>query len=153
MGGRGANSASGGISAGLQRHFEKENKKISELMSGKVGNGKSVEMDNGQILERYSMDEMKNLVLKEYKKNGYMDDDDSVAILYKDGNIAVYGGGDDTSKMKLSNIKGVIYENANTSSYSGTGIVIENYNEILAGEKGTRYGKGKDEDDWRINFE
>ena len=141
------------ISPKLKKHFESENKKVSDMMKGKVGTGKSVEMANGQILERYAMDEMKNMILQEAKDNGEMWSDSSVAILYRNGDVKVYSEGDDTSKMKTSNIKGVIFDNGSTSAYAGTGVKIENYNETLAGEKGTRYGTDEDEDDWRIDFE
>ena len=150
MGGRGSSSGGFKINGGLQQHFKKENARVADFMAKKEG---SIEMDNGQILEKYTMKDMKYTILQETKDNGYMWADDAVAILYKDGSIAYYGEGDDTSKMKLSNIKGVIYENASTSAYSGTGVVIENYNETAAGEKGTPYGKSKLEDDWRIDFE
>ena len=141
------------VSDELQRHFDKENKRVADFMKKKVGTGQSIEMDNGQILEHYSMDEMKKWVLQESKDNGVVFADTQIAILYKNGDIAVYGEGDDTSKMRLSNIKGVIYENESTSAYAGTGIVIENYNETCAGDKGTRYGSDEEEDDWRIDFE
>lgn len=142
------------ISLKLRQHFDKENKKVADLMKGKCpSRGKSVEMANGQIFERYSMDEMKSVILQDVKNNGDMWSDSSIAILYRNGDIDVFSEGDDTSKMKLSNIKGVIYDNGSTSAYSGTGVKIENYNETLAGEKMTRYGTDEDEDDWRIDFE
>lgn len=141
------------ISPELRKHFDRENKKVADMMKGKVGTGKSIEMDNGQILERYSMDEMKNMILKECKEAGEMYPDQSIAILYRNGDIETFSEGDDTSKMKMSNIKGVIYDNEATSAYAGTGIKIENYNETCAGDKHTRYGTSEEEDDWRIDFE
>ena len=142
------------ISPKLRQHFDKENKKVADLMSGKCPKrGKSVDMANGQILERYSMGEMKSLVLKWAKEAGDVGTDCTVSILYRNGDIKTYGEGDDASKMKLSDIKGVIYDNASTIGYAGTGVKIENYNETLAGEKMTRYGTDEDEDDWRMDFE
>lgn len=142
------------ISPKLREHFDKENKKVADMMKGKCpASGRSVEMANGQILERYSMAEMKSYILKEAKSAGRLSSDEAISILYRNGDIASYIEGDDTSKMKLTDIKGVIYDNASTSAYSGAGVKIENYNETLAGEKMTRYGTDEDEDDWRIDFE
>lgn len=109
-------------------------------------------MDNGQILERYTMKEMLD-VLKETKDNGNVWNDDSFAILYKDGNMSFYSGGDDISKAKTTGIQGIIYENGSTIAYSGTGVKIENLNQTEAGAKLTRYGTSKQEDDWRMDFE
>jgi hypothetical protein len=123
-------------------------------MSGKANSksGGSLEMDNGQILERYTMKEMLD-VLKETKDNGNVWNDDSFAILYKDGNMSFYSGGDDISKAKTTGIQGIIYENGSTIAYSGTGVKIENLNQTEAGAKLTRYGTSKQEDDWRMDFE
>ena len=141
----GRGSSAGGGAKTLQKHFESENKRIKEFMTKPLPpNGTSIEMENGQIIERYTMKEMKHLILEEYKSYGDMPDDDAIAILYNDGKIAVYTGGDDTSKMKLSNIRGVIYENEMTSAYAGKGVKIENYYEL--------YDNWSD-DDWRLDFE
>lgn len=96
--------------------------KLNNLIkSNKEG---SVELDNGQVIEKYSMKYMKNMILKEYKDNGFMPDDDAVYIRYKDGTEAVYGGGDDTSNMKLTNIDHVIYANENTDAFAGNNVSI-----------------------------
>lgn len=148
MGGRGASSGAGGNS--LQKHFESENARIQAFMDKKIGeNGDSIEMSNGQILEHYTMKDMKNNILKEFKGNGSMYEDDAVSILYKDGSVQTYVGGDDTGDMKLTNIKGVIYDNANTSAYAGDGIKIENYKELFPSDYPDEKGY---EDDWRIDF-
>ena len=148
MGGRGAKSSGSGS---LQSHFERENARVKDFMNAPLKNGYAqIEMDNGQILERYSMEYMKNNVLKEIKANKLGIDDESVSILYKDGSFATYGGGDDTSKMKLSNIEGVIYDNAGTSAYSGKGIKAVNYKELYP--ESYPDAKGYD-DDWRLDFE
>jgi len=139
MGGRGASSGGAG-GGGLQAHYEKENARISEFMNGK-GNG-TIEMENGQIIERYTMDEMKT-ILKDAKDAGEMWEDDAIVIRYTNGEVKYYGEGDDTSKIKLSNISGVIYENANTSAYAGKGVKIENYDEMFDNWGG---------DDWRLDF-
>lgn len=155
MGGRGSSSGkagSGGISRDLQKHFDKENARIEQFMSGRAKSFSSIEMENGQILERYPMSQMVDL-MKEVKANGTVWEDDQIAILYSNGEVAIYGEGDDVSKMKMSGIRGVIYENSATSAYAGTGVKIENYNQIYAGKKWTRYGTSEDEDDWRMDFE
>ena len=144
-------ASTGGGGGGIQEHFAKENARIAEFVKGNAGKtGKSIEMGNGQILERYPMDEMKSFVLQEAKENGVMWEDDSIAILYKDGSHSVYGGGDDTADMKMSNIKGVIYSNPNTLAYAGSGVVIQNYNEIY---DDSYYGHDPDNDDWRMDFD
>jgi len=70
-------------------------------------------------------------------------EDDAIVIRYTNGEVKYYGEGDDTSKIKLSNISGVIYENANTSAYAGKGVKIENYDEMFDNWGG---------DDWRLDF-
>ena len=161
MGGRGARSAggAGGTGAGagnseemdLQKHFDSENARVEEFMKQPLKNGyASIEMENGNILEHYSMQYMKDMILKEVKDNGYGIDDEMVSILYKDGTVKIYSGGDDTSKMKLSNIEGVIYDNASTSAYAGKGIKIFNQKELYP--DAYPHSKGYD-DDWRIDFE
>lgn len=141
------------ISPALQRHFDKENAKVEAFMSGRVDSrGSSITMDNGQILERYPQKEMLD-ILKEQKDNGSVFEDDSFAILYRDGTVKAYVGGDDLSKVKTSGIQGIIYENSSTTGYSGTGVTIENLNQTEAFAKLTRYGTSKAEDDWRMDFE
>lgn len=147
-------TSANGISPSLQKHFDKENARVEKFMSGKASDkaGGSITMNNGQILERYTMKSMLD-VLKETKDNGNVWEDDSFAILYKNGDIKAYVGGDDISKAKTSNIQGIIYENGSTTAYAGTGVKIENLNQTEAGAKLTRYGTSKYEDDWRMDFE
>jgi len=147
MGGRGASSSSGG-GGSLQSHFDAENKRIAEFMQGSRSG--SIEMENGQTLERYTLDYMKNYILKDAKSGGVMWEDDQISILYKDGKIESYIEGDDTSGMKLSNIEGVIYSNSATTAYAGKGVEIVNYKELFP--KDYPHEKGY-EDDWRIDFE
>ena len=99
-------------------------------------------MANGDIIERYSQKEMLS-ILKDFKDNGVMDDDMAIDIMYKDGTYKGYRGGDDTSKMKLSNIDTIIYNTDATQGFSGKNIKIENYYE--------KY-EGWYEDDWRVDF-
>lgn len=141
FGGRGATSSIGGRTNKVQQHFEKENARVEEFLNGRAG---SITMDNGQIIERYSQKEMLS-ILREFKDNGVMYDDDSIDIMYKDGTYVGYRGGDDTSKMKLSNIETVIYGNGSTDGFSGKNIKIENYRE--------KYDDWGDDDDWRLDFE
>lgn len=131
----------------LKEHFEKENKKVQELMDKRSG---SIEMENGQILEKYTMKEMIQMILKDAKEQGVQYEDSFISIQYTDGSTAFYGEGDDTSKMKLANINGVIWDNPMTTAYSGKGVEIVNYKELdpknYPDEKGY-------EDDWRMDFE
>lgn len=123
----------------LKQHFEKENARIEEFLQGKAG---SITMDNGDIIERYTQKEMVSY-LKDFKENGSMWEDDAVDIMYKDGTYKGYRGGDDTSKMKLSNIDTIIYGNGSTVAFSGKNVKIENYR-----EKYENWG----DDDWRVDF-
>ena len=111
------------ISPGLQRHFDIENAKVEKFMSGQASSksGGSLTMDNGQILERYTLKEMQG-ILKETKDNGYVWSDDGFSILYNDGSMSFYAPGDDISKVRTSGIKGVIYENGSTTAYAGSGV-------------------------------
>lgn len=132
-------------SENLGRHFAEENKRITDFMeSPKSG---SITMSNGQIIEHYTLDEMKRDILKDMKQNGTQYEDMQVAILYNNGTEAVYGEGDDTSKMSLSNIRGVIYGNPETTAYAGKNIMIRNYKQLYPEEYKNH------EDDWRIEFE
>lgn len=157
MGGRGSssgkadNKAVGGISRDLQKHFDKENARVEQFMSGRAKPHSSIEMENGQILERYTTKQLIDY-LKDAKNSGGLSADEQYAVLYSNGEIKVYNSEDDISKIKLSGIRGIINENESTSAYAGTGVKIENYNQIYVGEKWTRYGTNKDEDDWRMDF-
>ena len=128
-----------------EQQFAKENKRVEEFMQKPLDGHDvvNIEMDNGQVLEHYSMDMMKNTVLKEAKDNKEVWEDDAIYIKYKDGKVASYTGGDDVSKMKLTNIEGAIYSNAGTTAYAGKGVKIRNYNEIY-----DDWGF----DDWRMEF-
>lgn len=99
-----------GVSASLQRHFDKENARVAELMSKRDG---SITMDNGQILEK---DMLKGMMmnLRDVKANGTLYEDFAYDILYTDGKQAHYVGGDDTSRMKLTGIRAVIEDNGST---------------------------------------
>lgn len=138
------------ISASLKRHFDRENARVADLMKKRQG---SITMDNGQILEKYTMDEMMRYTLRDMKANGEAWSDFSVSILYKDGKQAHYTSGEDTSKMKLSGVQAVIEDNGSTLAYAGKGVKIENLNQTEAFAKMTRYGTSKSEDDWRMDFE
>lgn len=141
MGGRGASSSLAKERLNkLQQHFAKENARVEEFLQSRAG---SITMGNGQIIERYTQKELIS-VLREFKDNGYMWEDDAVDIMYKDGTYVGYRGGDDTSKMKLSNIETIIYTNDNTQGFSGKNIKIENYRE--------KYNEWGYEDDWRLDF-
>lgn len=128
-------------------HFQKENEKVQNLLS-KKGQG-SVQMGNGQILEKYTVDDMKENWLREFKQNGFLPDDNSVAILYRDGTVKVYGGGDDLSNMSLRHVLGVIWDNESTTAVAGKGIKIVNYKELYPKDYPDEKGY---EDDWRADF-
>ena len=137
------------ISASLQRHFDKENARVADLMKKREG---SIIMDNGQILEKGTLKEFQSS-LREAKANGELWSDYAYDILYNDGTQAHYTGGDDISKVKLTGIQAVIEDNGSTLAYAGKGVKIENLNQTEAFAKMTRYGTGKHEDDWRMDFE
>lgn len=127
-------------------HFDKENKRVADLMKKRSG---SIEMENGQILEKYTLSDMKSGVLKDAKDVKELYDDNYIAIQYTDGTVQSYAEHDDTSKMKLTNIYGVIWDNGSTIAYAGNGVDIVNYRERYAED----YKKRKDnDDDWRMEF-
>lgn len=145
----GSKGGGGGVSAALQRHFDKENARVSDLMRMQEG---SITMDNGQILEHDTLKSMLSS-LREVKSNGSVWRDYAYSILYKDGKQVHLTEGDDTSKLKLTGIKGIIEDNGSTTMYAGKGVKIFNMNETEAFAKMTRYGTSKYEDDWRMDFE
>jgi hypothetical protein len=57
------------------------------------------------------------------------------------------------SKVKITGLQAMVYNNVGTTMVAGKGVKIENYNQIYAFEKWTRYGESKWEDDWRADFE
>ena len=67
--GGGGKGGSGGISRDLQKHFDKENARIEQFMSSRAKSSSSIEMENGQILERYTMSQMVD-IMKDVKANG-----------------------------------------------------------------------------------
>ena len=152
-----------GIPVSLQAHFDREDQRITDFMNSKTQ--ESITMDNGKILEKYKIKELKDIMDEVVRFNdGIVDNDDQFAILYNDGSVKIFGGGDDITKYKKTGIKGMIYENGSTTGYAGKGVKIENLNETEAYEKlkrqgadlkyaYKRYGTGKEFDDWRIDFE
>ena len=127
-------------------HLDEENKRVAELMKKRSG---GITMKNGQILEKYTLSDMKSGVLKDAKDVGELYEDNYIAILYTDGTVEAYAEHDDTSKMKLTNIRGAIWDNGSTIGYAGNGVDIVNYREKYAED----YKKRKDnDDDWRMEF-
>ena len=124
----------------LSEHFNAENNRVNDFMN-KTRSG-SIEMENGQIIERYSLKDMKSQI-REFKQNGSVPADTTIAVRYNDGSIKVYGEGDDLSDLKLNNVSGVIYDNGSTSAFAGRGVKVNNYNELY-----NDWG----EDDWRLDF-
>lgn len=124
----------------LSQHYASENQKINNFLNKKSSG--SIEMENGQIIEHYSIKDMK-AVVNEFKANGVMPEDNQVAIRYNDGTVKVYGEGDDLSDLDLRNVSGIIWGNENTNAYAGKGIKAQNYGEINGGDWG---------DDWRLDF-
>ena len=95
-----------------------------------------------RIIERFSLKEMKKS-LKDYisdNKEVDFSNGDAICIKYKDGTFLYV---EETKDIKFSNIEGVIFENAETSSYAGKGVEIVNYNDI--------YDDWVFED-WRVEF-
>lgn len=133
----------------LKAHFAKENKKVEDFMSGQVRRIKSITMENGQMLERYSMKDML-FTAKDFKDNDEMPSDNQISIYYNDGTIKSWIEGDDLKDMKLRDIYGIIWDNESTQAYAGNGIKIENYKELYPKDYPDDRGY---EDDWRINFD
>ena len=125
-----------------QPTYESENQRLTDFLS-KKGSG-SIEMSNGNVIEHYSRKFM-NTILKEAKQNGEMYQDDSVTIRYKNGDVVTYVGGDDTSNMKLTDIDGIIYSNAETDAYAGNGVI--GYNDY-----DSNMGETFEDGIWRLDF-
>lgn len=154
----------------MKSHFDKENQRIDDFLKSRKEY--RIEMDNGQIIEKYSMKETKDL-LKETldnikiaeRGNGSFlgDGSNAYSIMYNNGDVIIVGDDGDigryhtnflgereystigTKDVKLSNIRGIINDNPATSAFSGKGVVIENYNEVYRGtEKGVEMKRRKD---------
>ena len=104
--------------------FQSEQAKIDKFLDSKKPG--SIEMESGQIFEHYSLKDMKT-ALQDIKDMGYCDEDFQCEIRYKNGDIVVYGAGDDTSNMKLSNIDTAIFRNPNTDAFYGNNARIYTY--------------------------
>ena len=156
MGGRGSSGKKYGggqkISGGLQKHFDAENKKLEEFLnSNDYDHGyKSVQMDNGQIIESYNAEGLKKHVKDLRSDMGdYVDEDTSIWVEYKNGTKRIFGSGDSTKGLNSTGIKNYIENNANTTVVYGKGVKVVNYNQKYAKQKWTDYGINKYSDDWR----
>ena len=143
----------------MSKHFFEIDKKIESFMRA---NGYARSEDYGlpdTYLEKDTLQNIKSL-LKDYNM-GYnlLTDDDSIAILYKDGTI-VFGEDilSEGKKIKLSNIDSVIYSNGSTTTFAGKHIEVYNVRERLPyknkGYESYRSIKDRynDEDDIRVDF-
>lgn len=121
--------------------------KVKEFTSKRLTKGyECLELETGEnhyrIIERYSLSEMKK-ALKDYIcDNEYVGEDEEICITYKDGTFLYV---EETKDIKFTNIKGVIFENAETSAYAGKGIEVVDYNDIYED-----WGWGGE--DWRLEF-
>ena len=134
----------------LKAHFEKENARIKDFMSGNVKSAKQITMENGQVLERNTMKDMIEWVkgFKDY--DDAMPSDNQVSIFYNDGTIKSWIDGDNLKDMKLKDIQAIIWDNESMQSYAGKGVKIVNFKELYP--KDYPDAKGY-EDDWRIDFD
>ena len=122
------------------QHYKSENSRVNDFLNSR--NSGSIQMENGQIIEHYSIKDMRSIV-NEIKSNAIVPEDNSIAIRYNDGNVKVYSEGDDANNINLNNVSGIIWDNGSTTAYAGKGIKIENYDELNDDWGG---------DDWRVDF-
>ena len=139
MGSRGSGSS-------LQSHFESENNRIKEFMNNNKNEYESIQMSNGQVIEKYSMQDLKDM-LKDVKKGYTTLTDESYFITYNNGSTLSVNEETDLKQIKLTGIKSIIYEGSETIGYAGKGVNIVNYKEKYP--KDYPHSKGY-EDDWRI---
>lgn len=104
----------------VKNPVEADQESLNKLITSKKTG--SIETDNGQVIEKYSMKDMRENV-KNIKQNG-LEDGEQLYIRYKDGTEVAYSSGDDTSGIKLTNIDSVVWNNANTDAFAGSNITI-----------------------------
>lgn len=122
--------------------FAKENLRVKDFMKQETG---QIQMANGQVLEKNTLKDLKWQV-QEFKQNGTMPEDFAVSMRYSNGDIVSYVEGDDTSKMRFSDVTGIILDNPGTLAYAGSGVEIVNYKELYPEQYKIH------EDDWRMQF-
>ena len=151
------------VSPELAKHFDEENARMDSFLKHPKFNehgDASIEMSNGQIFETMTkpklisyIKDINSSTTEDNEGNKYLPQDLSVAIKYSDGSTIVLGDSDPIpgGRLKTRGIVAYVEDNSATTVIYGD-VKIENYNEILAGEKMTRYGTNEDEDDWRADF-
>lgn len=151
------------VSPELAKHFDEENAKMNSFLKHPKFNEHgyaSITMDNGQIFETMTKSNLINYIkdinfdaVEDDEGNRYLPPDMSVAISYSDGKTLILGDSDPIpgGRIKTRGITGYVEDNGSTTTIYGD-VKVENYNDTLAGEKMTRYGKDKDEDDWRADL-
>lgn len=151
------------VSPELAKHFDEENTRVDRFLNhpnfSEHGYA-SIEMSNGQIFETMTkpklisyIKDINSSTTEDNEGNKYLPQDLSIAIKYSDGSTIVLGDSDPIpgGRLKTRGIVAYVEDNSATTVIYGD-VKIENYNEILAGEKMTRYGTNEDEDDWRADF-
>ena len=118
---RGGNMEAAGESAPRNSVLSDQDSLNKLIASKKTG---SFETNNGQVFEKYSLNEMRN-VIKDIKANGGLGLGEQLDILYKDGTEVKLSNGDDVSNIKLNNIDGIVWRNENTDAFYGN--VSANY--------------------------
>lgn len=102
--------------ASAMTDVETDQQRLNDLIASKrTGN---IETSNGQIFEKYTLKDMRN-VLNEIKENGGLADGEHFDILYKDGTELRLGSEDDLSNVKLNNVEAIVWSNVNTDAVYG----------------------------------
>lgn len=127
-----------------EAHFASENSRVEDMMQSR--GFATVTMENGQILEHYTVDQLWD-IFKESKSIGEIPQDDSWVLHYSDGHYETYHEGDGFGRGDAlrRGLVGIGWNNASTLGIAGRGFQFVNYRERY-GEKWS-YG----EDDWRID--
>ena len=157
--GRGTSKAGGGkggtvsvaltneqMQSEMNAEFERINKTLDDFLEHNPKN-KSLDEFDADLphIEKDSIANLKKNYIDEYNSNvknfgngfEYYDEDQSIAILYKDGNVVnvLPGISDGSQRIATSNIDSIIIDSGWGTAVAGKHIKLENYRETVG------YGK------------
>lgn len=130
----------------MQAEFEKINNALEEFLEHNPKN-KSLDDIDGDLphIEKASITELKKNYINEYNNNvkdfgngfEYYDEDQSISVLYKDGNVLTVlpGLSDETQRIPTSNIDSIIIDSSWGTAVAGKHIKLENYRETVGDGK------------------
>ena len=130
----------------MNAEFERINKTLEDFLEHNSKNKSLDEFDDSlPHIEKDSVTELKKMYIDEYNSNvrnfgngfEYYDEDQSIAVLYKDGNIinVTPGVSDGSKKIPTSNIDSIIIDSGWGTAVAGKHIKLENYRETVGNGK------------------